>query len=424
VLLAYVKQALKSVHRDEDRTVHGLWRVLEEGTDYGFAVEQLGSIDELHAFLEEQTTELEIKSGRVYAAEEYSEDELVADMQSFISGRFDVTAGSGIALRAVEREFLASHPIHTHKLKAYASLSDFFKAHTGTFKLCPRLEIVYLRVLDVAMARWEWQRADGTWHPYAPAVNEKLEGTFQAKGPSVVVNIASDRHPLGKEYDVRFDPVNMLQVNRQTLRPRRICRREDPPLPHNLPLPMLPARRPDRAIGSCAIWRLVYNEAEGPSTEDNMLFAQAHSHFVQLFREPGDMSTPRVLSVELLHDRRATGRFFAAQTKLTEGEKPIWVFHGTTKANDIAGRGFEVGGQSVPPANGSMYGRGVYTARGANMPLQYGYGQTVILALALPGRESKTGADDGTCDSWRPQHDWHVFRHGDQLLPVYILHFK
>lgn len=424
MLLAYVKQALKSVQRDEDRTVDGLWRLLVEDTDYESVVEQLGSSDELHAFLQEQATELEVKSGRVYAAEEYTEDELVADMQSFISARFDVTAGSGIALRAVEKEFLASYPIHTHKLKAYASLFDFFKSHTGTFKLCPRLEIVYLRVLDVAMARWEWQKADGTWRPYAPAVSEKLETAFQAKGPSVMVSITSDKHPLGKEYDVRFDPFNMLQVNRQTLKQRRICRREHPAVPHNLPLPMLPARCPDRAIGSCAICRLVYNEVEGPSAEDNALFAQAHSHFVQLFREPGGMSTPRVLSVEFLHDRRAMSRFLAAQAKLAEGEKPIWVFHGTTKANDIAGGGFEVGGQSVPPANGSLHGRGVYTARGANMPLQYGYGQTVILALALPGRESQTGADDGTCDSWRPQHDWHVFRHGDQLLPVYILHFK
>ena len=80
----------------------------------------------------------------------------------------------------------------------------------------------------------------------------------------------------------------------------------------------------------------------------------------------------------------------------------------------------------MPVANGTLHGRGVYTAVGPRTSMQYGGGAAgcVVLARALPG-ECLDGRGEGhaSVDSWRPCGDWLVFRSGAQLLPVYAVHF-
>ena len=103
-------------------------------------------------------------------------------------------------------------------------------------------------------------------------------------------------------------------------------------------------------------------------------------------------------------------------------QAPVWVFHGTAPASveRIMAEGFKVGGRDIGVANGSAYGVGVYTATGPATPIQYGKGATVILAVAIEG--SQTRAEAPGSDSWAPNGDWIIFRHGAQLLPKYVIH--
>jgi hypothetical protein len=116
----------------------------------------------------------------------------------------------------------------------------------------------------------------------------------------------------------------------------------------------------------------------------------------------------------------ATRRSFAASGKPAE---EVFVFHGTASANVelIMKTGFRVGGRDIAAANGSAYGIGVYTATGPNTPVNYAQGsRQVILSYALTGNVG-SAANGG--DSWRPRGDWHIFRHGNQLLPKWVVHF-
>ena len=118
---------------------------------------------------------------------------------------------------------------------------------------------------------------------------------------------------------------------------------------------------------------------------------------------------------------RATRRRFAAAKKPAQ---EVVVFHGTSSSNvsKIMLDGFRVGGSDgVPVANGSAYGVGVYTAVGPNTPMNYSRGSPqVILSYALTGEVGS--AQSG--DSWRPNGDWHIFRHGNQLKPKWVVHYQ
>jgi hypothetical protein len=48
----------------------------------------------------------------------------------------------------------------------------------------------------------------------------------------------------------------------------------------------------------------------------------------------------------------------------------------------------------------------------------------VILAKGLKGRFQDTAKGDANADSWRGGgKEWCIFRSGDQLLPVYVVHY-
>ena len=101
------------------------------------------------------------------------------------------------------------------------------------------------------------------------------------------------------------------------------------------------------------------------------------------------------------------------------------MFHGTAAAQEIFNRGFLIGGQHTTVTHGTAYGQGVYTSTVPNTPWQYGGMKIVMLARALFVTTGKTAQDD--CDMWIPDATsptWRIFRHVDQLLPMYALHWS
>jgi len=70
----------------------------------------------------------------------------------------------------------------------------------------------------------------------------------------------------------------------------------------------------------------------------------------------------------------------------------------------------------------------VYSATGPGTPMGYaGNCNKVILAQGLQGRFQNVGnaQQDRNADSWRGGgQDWCIFRAGEQLLPVYVVHFQ
>ena len=102
----------------------------------------------------------------------------------------------------------------------------------------------------------------------------------------------------------------------------------------------------------------------------------------------------------------------------------MWVFHGTdANVDEIMINGFEIGGDGVDVRNGATHGHGVYTATGPRRPERYApNSKKIILARALPGISGTAETDH--CDSWRPEKDYVIFRQGDQLLPVYVIHLN
>ena len=152
--------------------------------------------------------------------------------------------------------------------------------------------------------------------------------------------------------------------------------------------------------------------------EYNMAFAQ--------FSRLVEGCQPKVQKIDVYENPAMQARFDAEQARMA-GEGIVadvtWVFHGTSTCSNIESimvEGFKVGGEDVPVAHGSVYGRGVYSATSPNTPMMYAAGvQQVILALAL---KEKPGQSRGI--SWEPRKDWIVFRSGSQLLPRYVVHFS
>ena len=134
----------------------------------------------------------------------------------------------------------------------------------------------------------------------------------------------------------------------------------------------------------------------------------------------------RVKQVDVYESGRAEQAWRAKRREIEARvgvQQPVWVFHGTAPQNlvSIMTEGFRVGGRDVGVANGSAYGLGVYTATGPATPLAtYGQGKSVILAIAVEG--TQTRAEAVGSDSWTPNGDWIIFKHGAQLLPKYVIH--
>ena len=157
-------------------------------------------------------------------------------------------------------------------------------------------------------------------------------------------------------------------------------------------------------------------------TREQREFNIAVGHFARLL--PGH--TAQVRQVDVFENARVVRAWRAKKLEVEARvgpQTPIWVFHGTAAANleRIMTEGFKVGGRDVGVANGSRFGKGVYTATGPATPLtSYGHGTAVILAVAVEG--AQTPAEAPGSDSWAPNGDWVVFRDGAQLLPRYVLH--
>jgi hypothetical protein len=109
--------------------------------------------------------------------------------------------------------------------------------------------------------------------------------------------------------------------------------------------------------------------------------------------------------------------------RLGKDTQPVWVFHGTKHEAtlQICQGGFKIGGSDTAVVNGTVHGKGVYTATGPGTPMGYNERldptkKHVILAMALRG-------EDGV-DSRCPVRDWLLFTSADQLLPLYVVYYE
>jgi hypothetical protein len=264
---------------------------------------------------------------------------------------------------------------------------------------------------------------------------------------------------VGGMYEV--DVVSMLQRNRATGFTRPVLRLPtnlDSSLPNCASVPVLNLRpdnpltsagsgKPsDMAWGSatgCRVIRagIVRYELRGDPghgdtrevREYNMAFGQC----LRLHSGPGS-GFLNITGVDVYENAPLAARFARERGRLLRAGAPVgetWVFHGTGTADNVVSimcDGFKVGGSTdgIPIVNGAVHGKGVYTAKGPNTPMSYGRrtGQ-VILARALQGRRGAVapplgGGGLAGPDSWEPTGDWVVFRGGEQLLPVYVVHYN
>ena len=161
------------------------------------------------------------------------------------------------------------------------------------------------------------------------------------------------------------------------------------------------------------------------NTRDLIEYNMAYGQFLRLI-QAGRLVT--VTQVDVYENQRLRDCYNHTRSQLSGSGRSceeIWVFHGTSAENvaAIMLNGFQAGGsEGVPIVNGAVFGNGIYTAKGPDTPMSYGSGaRQVILARALRGRcgRDSTGGDD----SWEPKGDWVVFRKGEQLLPVFVVHF-
>ena len=166
-------------------------------------------------------------------------------------------------------------------------------------------------------------------------------------------------------------------------------------------------------------------------TKEVQEFNIAYGHFFRLMGFRRNQSQQiAIAQVDVYVNPLLAGQFQQELAGLSGRGRPCeedWVFHGTGSTENVAKimlEGFKVGGSDgVPVVNGTAYGNGVYTAKGPDTPMTYGKatGQ-IILARALRGRRGDCVSDDA--DSWEPSKDWVVFRRGQQLLPVYVVHYS
>ena len=98
-----------------------------------------------------------------------------------------------------------------------------------------------------------------------------------------------------------------------------------------------------------------------------------------------------------------------------------FVFHGTGRdaIDKIASEGFKIGGtEGVAIKTGALYGSGVYTAVNPDISLAYSRGcKMMLLSLAIRGKKDVHYNDGASADVL-------VFRHVDQLLPRYVVHYS
>lgn len=280
-----------------------------------------------------------------------------------------------------------------------------------------------LKVQLTAFGRWRVD-VDGQWTYPGNQINAQVEAAhIDAAKPRVQAMITSDKYPAGQRYT--FDVTAMVQVNDRTGYQRKLKRS-----PLQAPTgataagssgSILPSRAPNSDSGHVKRWKLPdYAErVQHPSDPEALHYNQAVAHFAIMTNNKLGVPT----TVEFVHNTTLQAQFDQCRQQMGSRAKEVWVFHGTASANvdSILSNGFRVGGVDVPVANGTAYGRGVYTSTAADTAHQYGAGRQVLLARALTAREGTR--DDGICDMWRPRPVWAVFREGRQLLPVYVLRF-
>ena len=166
-----------------------------------------------------------------------------------------------------------------------------------------------------------------------------------------------------------------------------------------------------------------------------MEFNMAYGQFLRLMKageKPWDAQV-KIVQVDVYDNPLLAERFQNELISLSARGRPLeedWVFHGTGSADNVQRimlEGFKVGGiDGIPMSNGAKHGNGVYTAKGPDTPMMYGKETgLVILARALRGRRSQRAGTAGyDSDSWEPSGDWVVFQRGQQLLPIYVVHYK
>jgi hypothetical protein len=186
-----------------------------------------------------------------------------------------------------------------------------------------------------------------------------------------------------------------------------------------------PPRRPGRQVGAATCHELQHT-AEVSFEQHHFNIAAAQ--FLLLLG-----GQRRVMQVDY-YDNPVTRQSFRAKKaelqRLGANTAQTWVFHGTADGNvqRIMASGFVVGGGAVGIQNGAAYGNGVYSAMGPGTPMGFARGcNKVILAKGLRGRFQDVGnaQQDRNADSWRGGGpDWCIFRTGQQLLPVYVVHFR
>ena len=444
-LIAAIKVALGTIYPGQ-KGLEALHKALVR-----HSVDLLDEIGSLPDFLKLHVTEfrLDPSNNTVCAAEDLTEGDLVEDMLDFLR-QYASSVDGPVEVETLLSCFVGLNPIYTAKLRAYKPDARFFETHSTQFELSADKTTVSFKTPAQDRVTWEWYDRK-KWHAYDAGPAAQLEEAFRAGQPSVTIQMTSDKHPQGMVYTITLGSEPYSQIN-QTSGFKRDVRRsvaqgadaaaggaaEPEWMPSSLP------RDPNRSVGACKIWSLSYEDGPltGAALMENRRYAEAMHHYERLSQrsERGGggrsiMALPLLSSsgrsgslpggtrVEFLYNPDVLQRFLDVTQELSGGSDPIWVFHGTHSSflDSIAREGFKVGGQDVSVRNGASYGHGIYTARGPDTPMQYGHGRSVILALARPGVEGSQ--HDPACDSWRPRNDWHIFRRGEQLLPIYILHF-
>jgi hypothetical protein len=259
---------------------------------------------------------------------------------------------------------------------------------------------------SVATILWECQIDDDNWTPYDAPTTAQIDIAF-AREPASSLGVHFNRGKF--KYLLTFigeDGVCAMQTNLSTkatrmVRRRRVLKRlPSPPLVHppGIPSALVPGKRwhAHKGIVCGSLTAAVYTiprptkDAAKHVCHDNDHFSIASKHY-QTFG--GDES--RIKEVRYFENEPLEQQFNHCRTTFDaagKGSEEIWVYHGTDtidKVNAIVGNGFKVGGRDpgVGVANGSSYGKGVYTAKGPSTPERYGSrSKMILLARALTGR--------------------------------------
>ncbi|KAJ1630049.1 hypothetical protein T492DRAFT_907172 [Pavlovales sp. CCMP2436] len=298
---------------------------------------------------------------------------------------------------------------------------------------------------QAAHLRPEWQcLTDGkVWKPYDSRIAQALEKAYQSlvrwpvlyslTARALVKPMCFDLSVDGKMVLFHADLARMVQTRldndtERSIR-RQLCQRAQwVAMPSDGPASLLAEwSLPPETVWGVSGLSLLVAEAGSLRTRESLELNIALGHTARMCGA-GQLTLPvRVDVCEVPVAVRA--RFEAARTHLGSGEEGV--FHGTADATigQIFQQGFKVGGDAgVPVANGSVHGNGVYSDTVLATALGYAKGKIkkVILARALPGRRG-TSERHSQCDSWSggagAGSSWRIFRLGDQLLPMYVLHF-